>query len=157
MSRVVSTRPATAADTTEVLRLAAQWGYPTSEQSMRRRLDLLLSSPRHVAMVADSGGALLGWGTGEVRISLGADPRVEITGLVVDASARRSGIGSDLVAAIESWALENGLQEVFLRTNIVRTESHPFYERLGFRRSKTQHAYRKVLEAGSASLGDSKR
>lgn len=149
MRRVVPIRPATPADTAEVVRLAAQWGYPTSEQTMGRRLELLLSSPRHVALVAESGGALLGWGTGEVRLSLGADPRVEITGLVVDAAARRSGIGTHLVSAIELWALEMGFQEIFLRTNVARAESHPFYERLGFERSKTQHAYKKVLRAAA--------
>jgi GNAT superfamily N-acetyltransferase len=147
MRSVVPIRFVTPADTAEVVRLAAQWGYPTSEQVMRRRLDLLLSSPRHVALVAGAEGALLGWGTGEVRLSLGSDPRVEITGLVVDAAARRSGVGSLLVAAIERWALENGFHEIFLRTNVARAESHPFYERLGFELSKTQHAYKKVLHA----------
>jgi hypothetical protein len=28
---------------------------------------------------------------------------------------------------------------------VVRAESHPFYERLGYLRTKTQHAYRKTL------------
>jgi hypothetical protein len=28
---------------------------------------------------------------------------------------------------------------------VARTESHPFYERLGYARAKTQHAYRKRL------------
>jgi hypothetical protein len=32
-----------------------------------------------------------------------------------------------------------------VRSNVVRAESHPFYERLGYVRSKTQHAYRKHL------------
>ncbi len=147
MRSTVQVRVATTSDTAEVVRLAAQWGYPTSHQAMGRRLELLLSSQRHVALVAESAGALLGWGTGEVRLSLGSDPRVEITGLVVDADARRSGVGSLLVAAIERWALEHGFQEIFLRTNVARTESHPFYQRLGFERSKTQHAYKKVLHA----------
>jgi predicted N-acetyltransferase YhbS len=32
-----------------------------------------------------------------------------------------------------------------VRSNVVRSGSHPFYERLGYARSKTQHAYRKAL------------
>jgi hypothetical protein len=32
-----------------------------------------------------------------------------------------------------------------VRSNVARAESHPFYERLGYVRTKTQHAYRKRL------------
>jgi hypothetical protein len=34
---------------------------------------------------------------------------------------------------------------VSLRSNIVRPESHAFYEKIGYARFKTQHAYRKRL------------
>jgi hypothetical protein len=34
---------------------------------------------------------------------------------------------------------------------VLRVESHPFYERLGYARSKTQHAYLKRLYPGSSS------
>jgi len=33
------------------------------------------------------------------------------------------------------------------RSNAVRAESHPFYQRLGYARTKTQHYYRKALDA----------
>jgi hypothetical protein len=36
-----------------------------------------------------------------------------------------------------------------VRSNVTRTESHPFYERLGYARVKTQHAYRKRLGPSS--------
>jgi hypothetical protein len=36
-----------------------------------------------------------------------------------------------------------------VRSNVTRTESHPFYERLGYARVKTQHAYRKRLGLSS--------
>ena len=38
-----------------------------------------------------------------------------------------------------------GLGVIAVRSNVARTESHPFYERLGYVRTKTQHAYRKHL------------
>ena len=71
--------------------------------------------------------------------------RVEIVGLVVDSVARRSGVGRALVAAAEHWARSRGIDEVFVRSNVVRPESHPFYERIGYLLSKTQHVYRKRL------------
>lgn len=140
-------RPATPADAVAVAGLATEWGYPSSELTARARLQQLLASPGHVVLVAEVSGAVAAWATAEVRLSLGSEPRVEITGLVVTAAQRRSGIGRSLVAHIELWAIEKGCRELFLRSNVTRPEAHPFYERLGFERTKTQHAYRKVLHA----------
>ena len=138
---------ATLADASAVAGLSAEWGYPSSEDLTRARLDGLLSSPSHLALVAEMAGAPVGWATAEVRLSLGLDPRVEITGIVVTAAIRRTGIGRLLVARIERWARERGCHELFLRSNVTRPEAHPFYERLGYERTKTQHAYKKVLHA----------
>jgi len=59
----------------------------------------------------------------------------------VDAGSWRLGVGSELVSRAVGWARDHGCTTVRVRTNIQRTESHPFYERLGFARIKTQHAY----------------
>ena len=79
---------------------------------------------------------------------LEASTRCELLGLVVDLEHRRRGVGQQLVAAMERWALGRGLTEISVRSNVVRAESHPFYERLGYQRTKTQHVYRKPLSAG---------
>lgn len=138
-------RAAAPADASAVANLSSEWGYPCSEPTMRSRLERMIDSPAHLVLVAEVDGAAAGWATGEVRISLGSDPRVELTGLVVTERLRRSGVGSRLVEKIELWAIEKGCRELFLRSNIARPEAHPFYERLGYERTKTQHAYRKVL------------
>ena len=72
---------------------------------------------------------------------------MEIIGLVVDAATRRVGIGRTLVTLIERWALERGYSILLVRSNVVRQESHPFYDQLGYERVKTQHSYKKVLNA----------
>lgn len=138
-------RLAIPADASAVARLSSEWGYTSSEDLTRARLGQLLTSPSHLAIVADMAGTLVGWATAEIRLSLGSDPRVEITGLVVAGERRRAGIGRLLVAGIEHWTLEKGCCELFLRSNVSRPEAHPFYERLGYDRTKTQYAYRKVL------------
>ena len=69
----------------------------------------------------------------------------EILGLIVDAAHRRGGRARRLVAAGEAWAATRGAKEIAVRSNIVRAESHPFYERAGYIRVKTQHVYRKSL------------
>jgi GNAT superfamily N-acetyltransferase len=58
---------------------------------------------------------------------------------------RGKGVGRRLVEAVEQWTLGRGLAEISVRSNVIRPESHPFYERIGFSRYKTQHAYRKRL------------
>jgi GNAT superfamily N-acetyltransferase len=139
-------RVATGQDSSELARLCTQLGYPVSDEVMRDRLDQLLGSANHVVLVAHSGGALLGWITGEARITLETGSRVEITGLVVDAAARRAGVGRLLVGGVERWAAGRHCKEVVVRSSISRAESHPFYEKLRYGRAKTQHAYKKVLD-----------
>ncbi len=73
------------------------------------------------------------------------DEHVEITGLVVDAAARRCGVGQALVAAAEEWAVRHGLPTIVVRSNVARPESHPFHEGIGYRRKATSHVYRKEI------------
>ena len=71
--------------------------------------------------------------------------RADISGLIVTEHARRSGTGQALVRAAEEWARRQGLNRMVVRSSVSRLESHPFYERLGYDRAKTQHAYTKQL------------
>jgi hypothetical protein len=65
-------------------------------------------------------------------------------------SQRRHAAGLDhwRGARIERWATTRQCTQVVVRSNVSRSESHPFYENLGYARTKTQHAYRKVLDNG---------
>jgi len=54
--------------------------------------------------------------------------------------------GLTVLTAAEGWAPARGLEQMAVRSNVARSDSHPFYERLGYLRVKTQHAYRKRLE-----------
>lgn len=141
-------RQATIQDTAQLAALSTQLGYSPSEPETRSRLSQLLELPTHLILVAEEGQQLAGWASAEYRISMETGPRVEITGLVVDASARRIGIGSMLVEQVEHWAVGRNCPVLLVRSNVVREESHPFYERLGYERTKTQHSYRKVLNGG---------
>jgi GNAT superfamily N-acetyltransferase len=94
--------------------------------------------------VAESpGGDVIGWIHAEERQILESPVWCEIMGLVVDAGHRERGAGRALVEAVEAWARERGLRTVKVRSNVTREESHPFYLRLGYARSKTQHVYLK--------------
>jgi GNAT superfamily N-acetyltransferase len=100
-----------------------------------------------VAVASKHGNQLSGWVVVERRVSLESGEKAEITGLVVTRSARREGIGKALVSFAEQWSAQLGLSSVRVRSNVARTESHDFYQHLGFMRKKTQHVYEKQLPA----------
>lgn len=113
---------------------------------MDARLRAILPLPRHRVMVGQTErGGLLGWIAVERRLTLESGERIEIVGLVVDAAVRGTGVGRALVADAEQWALAQGFDAIGVRSNVAREGSHPFYESLGYLRTKTQHAYRKAL------------
>jgi N-acetylglutamate synthase-like GNAT family acetyltransferase len=132
-------------DAAEIARLAAELGYPATTQEIVARLTALLSQSHHHVVVAQGDDGLLGWIAVERRLTLESAERIEIVGLVVRTVARRSHIGQALVADAERWALAQGFDSIVVRSNVARTESHPFYERLGYVRRKTQHLYSKPL------------
>ena len=141
-------RIAETADARELARLSAELGYAMAPTEMSRNLAALLASPSHFVTVACDDDRLLGWVAAEYRLSLEGGEKAELTGLVVDASARRRGIGRMLVAAAEQWASQRGLGKIVVRSNVAREESHPFYEGLGYTRTKTAHVYAKDLARG---------
>jgi GNAT superfamily N-acetyltransferase len=139
-------RPATVDDAPHLAQLSGQLGYPVAVDTIAARLARLLDRTGDVVLVAEANGEVVGWVHGSEQALLESATRCELLGLVVDARHRTRGIGRRLVAAVESWAEGRGLQLVSVRSNVSRTESHPFYERLGYSRVKTQHAYRKRLD-----------
>lgn len=144
-----SLRPARVADADAIGRLAAELGYPAGPAKMLERVAKILDDPGHyVAIAEDGAGSLLGWVHAEHRLSLSGGERVEITGLVVDPAVRRGGVGTALVAAAEKWAASRGAATMRVRSNTARDISHPFYEALGYTRSKTQHVYTRSLGSG---------
>jgi GNAT superfamily N-acetyltransferase len=145
MSGVVI-RTGKVSDASRLAELSAVLGYPVEADVMKGRLEGILPKPDHIVLVAETPSTLVvGWiqATGQHILEVGSF--CEIVGLVVAAGHRGEGIGRGLVERVEQWAREHGLEEVAVRSNVARTESHPFYERSGYVRVKTQHAYRKRI------------
>ena len=74
-----------------------------------------------------------------------SDAFSELGGFVVAESYRGQGIGRMLLGAAESWALEQGMQKLRVRTRVERQDAHVFYGRVGFSRKKEQCVYDKFL------------
>lgn len=138
-------RSARLEDAAEIARLSTELGYPVDADAMTPRLRLVLDDPNRHVIVASAESGLLGWIGMERRLSLEGGEQAEIVGLVVDARARRAGVGAALAKAAEQWARGLGYRNLVVRSNAARVESHPFYEKHGYVRKKTQHVYSKPL------------
>jgi GNAT superfamily N-acetyltransferase len=134
-------RDAELRDVEAIAALAGELGYPTTSDAMARRLAAL--GGRDAVLVADDGGACVGWIHVSVIDSLETDRHAEIRGLVVASTHRSAGIGAALVRAAEEWARRRELGRVRVRSNVMRERTHRFYERLGYRAVKSQKVFDK--------------
>ena len=149
---MIAVRRATAADGPRLAELSEILGYPVASSTLAPRLERLLARAEDAVLVAEAESGVVGWVHGAEQELLESGRRCEILGLVVDPAYRSQGVGRRLVRAVEQWAANRGLDQMTVRSNVVRAESHLFYQRLGYIRTKTQHAYWKDLSAGP-SLG----
>ena len=142
----VSIRAMLESDADAVHRLAVQLGYPTQPATTLARVRAVLASQIADAFVAeDAEGRVLGWAHVFAAPFLESGPNAELGGLVVEEAARGRGIGTALLARAESWARERGIRKLCLRSNVVRTEAHAFYQKLGFTVQKSQFKFQKEI------------
>jgi len=136
-------RAAEPRDVAAIAALAGELGYPSTAQDIVRRL-AALDERDDAVLVAEDGGACIGWILVSVIASLEHDPFAEIRGLVVAAAHRGGGAGAALVRAAEEWGRGRGCAKVRVRSNVVRERAHRFYERLGYRVVKSQKVFDKT-------------
>ncbi len=132
-------------DFPRIAELAGQLGYPSSPNEIAGRLAGIKYSDDHAVFVAQLGGEVAGWLGVYVCRTVEADPRAEISGLVVDERYRSQQIGLHLLGRAERWAREKGCRAIGLRSNVIRDRAHVFYERHGYKHTKTQKSFRKDL------------
>ena len=133
-------------DASAVAFLSEQLGYPIPSAVIAERLEYISRNSDHGFFVAERDGAVIGW-VHVYGVHLLESPNffVEIGGLVVDAGARRQGIGHALMSQAEAWAQSHGYFDVHLRSGLHRTEAHAFYQSIGYSLTKTSHMFRKLL------------
>ena len=140
-------RAASITDAQPIAQLCFQLGYSNTSLEIENRLNAIGPDPMQAIWVAvNNENAVIGWVHALKVIYLESKPFVEIGGLVVDQDRRGNGIGKALMQKVEHWAKTIGLLEIRLRSNIIRTEAHMFYEKLGFKKVKTQYTFYKNLD-----------
>jgi len=137
----------TEADAERVAFLSGELGYPATPGQIGTRFRAVEGNPDSrvfVAATAESG--VCGWVHVFGLHTMESEGAAEVGGLVVDSRVRGRGIGRTLMAAAETWARERGYTRVTLRSNVVRAETHRFYQDLGYTIVKSQHKFQKPLD-----------
>jgi GNAT superfamily N-acetyltransferase len=142
----IEIRPMQAGDSAPVAGLSGQLGYPATPAQIEERFRRIAQDRDATVLVAlGADNRILGWIHASGTEDLASDRHAEVRALVVDADARGRGAGGALLAAAERWATGQGYGAMRVRSNTVRTEARRFYERAGYRVTKTQNHFHKAL------------
>lgn len=125
----------------EITTLALQLGYHNRIKELTRRLEFILESNYDCVFIAQVEEQIIGWIHALVAVRVESSIFVEITGLVVDEDYRNKQIGQKLIGAVKDWSNALEIPLIKVRCNVIRTESHKFYEALGFILDKEQKVF----------------
>lgn len=107
-------REATPTDAPRIAELSGIPGYPTTTDAIAGRLARLLTRAEDIVLVAEEmPRGSVGWLHGTEQELLDSGRRCDITGLVVDPEQRGHGVGRQLVAALEAWAIARETQPAY--------------------------------------------
>ncbi|MFI5452017.1 GNAT family N-acetyltransferase [Pedobacter sp. UC225_61] len=128
-------------DAEEITSLSTQLGYENEIEDLLDRTKEILKSKNDCIFVAKLDGNIVGWIHGFRAVRIESPLFVEIAGLVVDRKQQKQHIGKSLVEAVKDWSISLGIKKIRVRCNIIRTESHKFYENIGFSQNKQQKIF----------------
>lgn len=121
--------------------LSDQLGYSNDFNLLWDRLKAILPLKDHAIFAAKADHKIVGWIHCLVCLRVESPLFVEVTGLVVDENIRGKKIGKHLIEATKTWSQNQGISTIRIRCNIMRTESHKFYQALGFSSNKEQKVF----------------
>ena len=125
--------------------LCNQLGYPVGTEEVRLRLSEINRLAHHKVYLAETDQAVVGWIHIYLCPLLISSLQAQLGGLIVHSDYRGSGVGQSLMHQAETWARENGCSLLTIFTNVVRAETHEFYDRLGYQVVKTEFVMQKDL------------
>ena len=147
---MIHTRVAESSDFPAIFQLMKnELGYPNlDETEALKRLEYFKQSDDWETFVAVTDDVIAGF----IGVMKGMAYNIEghyaeIVTLAVSEKTRRGGVGTALVKRAEEWALQNGVHEVGLHSNMKRLEAHIFYEKNGYAK-KSYWFYKKLEEHG---------
>jgi GNAT superfamily N-acetyltransferase len=145
MTPTITVRISQPEDAESIATLCHQLGYPTSPEAVKQRCQSMQANDQHIVYVALVNEAVVGWVHGHVCDLVITPPQILILGLVVDEHHRGCGIGRLLMQHIEQWAEEKACDTILVRSNVIRTDAHLFYQHVGYENIKQSKVFAKRL------------
>lgn len=129
-------RPGTREDARAIARLLTQLGFPSDGACVPARLERFVAGGPAVALLATRGRHVLGLATVYVMPVLQRERDVAwLAALVVEESARGTGVGRALVEAAAAFACQAGCECLSTTTQDACSSAQGFYEAMGFERT----------------------
>ena len=142
----MSIRRITASDVPNAAALLAELGYPTTEADLGERLKAIATNPDDAVLVAAEAGNIVGLVSVHSFEMIHRPGRLgRITSLVVAASARGRGLGTNLLAAAEKHLRANGCVKLEVTSGEQRSSAHDFYAANGYKEERVR--FTKTSEA----------
>ncbi len=123
------------------------WGEVSSLEKMQTTFQRLKRNPNYIFLVAEKQNRLVGSAMGIICEELYGDckPFMVVEDVIVDKHHRRLGIASSLMKELERCAYENNCNYIIFVNESERTESHRFYESIGYK-SDAYKGFKKRLK-----------
>lgn len=142
-------RPSNPSDAEGILAMAKQeLGYEPELQQVIDRL-ASLDPDRECVLIAEEDGRAAGFVHVSAYESLLLPKCANLMGLAVADKYRGRGLGSQLLAAAEDWAVSHGMTSMRVNSGESREDAHRFYEGMGYKLVKKQVKLMKELDSGS--------
>ncbi len=135
----MSIRRITASDVASAAALLAELGYPTTEADLGERLKAIATNPGDAVLVAAEDGNILGLVSVHSFEMIHRPGRLgRITSLIVAASARGRGLGTNLLAAAEKHLRAYGCAKLEVTSGEQRSSAHDFYAANGYKEERVR-------------------
>ena len=135
----MSIRRITASDIPSATALLAELGYPTTEADLGERLKAIATNPEDAVLVAAEDGNILGLVSVHSFEMIHRPGRLgRITSLIVAASARGRGLGTNLLAAAEKHLRAYGCAKLEVTSGEQRSSAHDFYAANGYKEERVR-------------------
>ncbi len=142
----IEVRKADNNDSPAIASLSVQLGYNSNTEEIASRIKPILTLSDHCVFVAEINNNVVGWIHASYCLRVESASFVEVMGFVVDQSFRNKGIGKKLIAEVEDWLHFFDCKKLRVRCNIIRKESHIFYNRIGFKEIKEQKIFERSIK-----------
>jgi len=141
-------------DFQELCRLINQWdsSYPFNENIIRESIKNIIEETGNKIIIAKVNGVVTGYAQVAKCCYLGFKPFAEIIQLLVSENNRSSGIGNAIMIFIENEMIKENIHTLKLSSQVHRSRSHVFYERLGYSYFKISKFYEKHLNSSGEEV-----